>query len=211
MEYWDKRFSDEGKIWGDIPSKSAYYAIKLFKKNEIRTILIPGSGYGRNSKLFSNAQFEVTGIEISRIALELAKHFDTKTRFYEGSVLNMPFSDDIYDAIYCFNVLHLFTRQDRFNFLKKCFNQLKVGGYIFFTVFSEKENSFGKGRQVEHNTFESKPERPTHYFTQNDLKEHFTDYITIENGIIKDRENHGNLGKHTHILRYIFGKKDYKK
>jgi SAM-dependent methyltransferase len=100
MEYWDKRFSDEGKIWGEKPSKSAYYAIKLFEKFDIKTILIPGSGYGRNSKLFSNANFEVTGIEISKIALGLARNFDTKTQFYEGSVLNMPFSNDIYDAIY---------------------------------------------------------------------------------------------------------------
>ena len=211
MEYWDKRFSDEGKIWGNKASKSAHYALKLFKKYDIKTILIPGSGYGRNSKLFSNANFKVTGIEISKIALELAKTFDTKTLFYEGSILNMPFSNDIYDAIYCFNVLHLFTKQDRFIFLRKCFKLLNVGGYIFFTVFSEKEHSFGKGKQLEDNTFESKPGRPTHYFTQNDLMEHFTDYIMIENGIIKEEENHGNLGRHTHILRYIFAKKDYKK
>jgi len=211
MEYWDKRFSDEGKIWGEKPSKSAYYAIKFFKKYDIKTILIPGSGYGRNSKLFSNANFEVTGIEISRIALELARNFDTKTQFFEGSVLNMPFSNDIYDAIYCFNVLHLFTKQDRFKFLKKCFNQLKVGGYVYFTAFSEKENSFGKGEQVEDNTYESKPGRLAHYFTRNDLKEHFNEYITIEDGIFKEEENHGSIGKHIHNLRYIFAKKDYKK
>ena len=207
MEYWDKRFLDEGKIWGNKPSKSAYHAVKLFKKHNIKTILIPGSGYGRNSKLFSNSEFEVTGIEISKIAIEIARNFDAITRVFEGSILNMPFSNEIYDAIYCFNVLHLLLSEDRFNFLRKCFNQLKTDGYVFFTVFSENEQSFGKGRQVELNTFESKPRRPTHYFTRNDLKEHFTDYITIEDGIIKEKENHGILGKHTHILRYIFAKK----
>jgi SAM-dependent methyltransferase len=211
MEYWDKRFLDEGKIWGDKPSKSAFYAIQLFKKYDIMKILIPGSGYGRNSKLFSNAKFEVTGIEISKIGVELARNFDKNTRFFEGSILNMPFSNEIYDAIYCFNVLHLFLKEDRFILLRKCFNQLKTGGYIFFTVFSEKEKSFGKGKQIEHNTFESKPGRPTHYFSQNDLKKHFADYNTIDDGIIKEEENHGNLGKHTHILRYIFARKENKK
>jgi SAM-dependent methyltransferase len=207
MEYWDKRFLDEGKIWGNKPSKSAYLAVKLFKKYNIKTILIPGSGYGRNSKLFSNSEFEVTGIEISKIAIEIGRNFDANTRVFEGSILNMPFSNEIYDAIYCFNVLHLLLSEDRFNFLRKCFNQLKTDGYVFFTVFSENEQSFGKGREVEFNTFESKLRRPTHYFTRNDLKEHFTDYITIEDGIIKEEENHGNLGKHTHIIRYIFAKK----
>jgi SAM-dependent methyltransferase len=211
MEYWDKRFLDGGKIWGDKPSKSAYHAIKLFKEHNVKKILIPGSGYGRNSKLFSTSEFEVTGIEISKIAIELARNFDKNTRFFKGSVFSIPFSNNNYDAIYCFNVLHLFLKEDRFNFLRNCFNQLKAGGYIYFTVFSEKEQSFGKGRQIEHNTFESKPGRPTHYFTQNDLKKQFADYITIEDGIIKEKENHGVLGKHTHILRYIFAKKEYKK
>ncbi len=207
MEYWEKRFLDEGKIWGVKPSKSAYLAIKLFKKYNVKKILVPGAGYGRNTKLLSDSEFEVTGIEISKTAIDLAKSFDSNSRFFEGSILNMPFSNEVYDAIYCFNVLHLFLREDRFNFIIKCFDQLKFGGYVFFTVFSEKELSFGKGKKLEHNTFESKPGRPTHYFTQNDLYEHFADYIIIKNGIIKEEENHGNLGKHCHILRYIFAKK----
>ena len=33
------------------------------------------------------------------------------------------------------------------------------------------------------------------------------EYFVIETGIIEDEEDHGELGPHTHILRYIFAQK----
>ena len=53
-DYWNQRFSNEGKIWGQKPSNTAKYALKLFKKYDIKKVFIPGAGYGRNSKFFSN-------------------------------------------------------------------------------------------------------------------------------------------------------------
>ena len=61
--------------------------------------------------------------------------------------------------------------------------------------------------KIEENTFESKLGRPTHYFSQKDLLEHFKNYFIIETGIIEDQENHSETGPHTHILRYIFAQK----
>lgn len=207
MEYWDKRFLSEGKIWGDFPSKSANFALNIFKKYNISSILVPGAGYGRNTKLFSNNGFKVVGIEISKVAYDIALHFDSKTKFINGSILDFPFLDEMYDAIYCFNLLHLFDKANRIQFIKKCNNILRIPGYLFFTVFSERENTFKKGREIEPNTYESKPGRPIHYFTDNDLKEHFNEFRIIRTGTLKEKENHGKLGSHTHLLRYIFGEK----
>lgn len=80
------------------------------------------------------------------------------------------------------------------------------GGLLYFTVFSEKESSFGEGQEVEKNTYESRPGRPAHYFTEEDLNNHFTGLQVIEAGLMEEPEDHG--GKpHTHSLRYIFVKK----
>jgi SAM-dependent methyltransferase len=207
MNYWEKRFLDGGKIWGEKPSNTANHALELFKRREINKILVPGSGYGRNTKLFTTANIKVDGIEISETAINIAKRYNPKTRFIHGSVLDMPFDDEKYDGIYCFNVLHLFLKENRINFLKKCNDQLRGEGFAFFVVFSDKERSFGKGKQIEENTFESKPGRPVHYFTEADLREHFKEFSVIETGVSEDKENHGELGPHTHILRYIFAKK----
>jgi len=66
---------------------------------------------------------------------------------------------------------------------------------------------FGKGREVENNTFESKPGRQVHYFGKEDLRDHFQDFSIVKNRIIEDPENHGEQGPHSHILRYIFARK----
>ncbi|MFW9873401.1 MAG: class I SAM-dependent methyltransferase [Candidatus Thorarchaeota archaeon] len=205
--YWNTRFLKEGKIWGEFPSKSALCALELFKKYKIQKILIPGSGYGRHTKFFSKNNYKVIGIEISDIAIEMAKKFDSRTEFFNCSVLDMEFIDEYFDAIYCFNTLHLFLRDERLLFLRKCFDQLIKNGLNFLTVFSERESSFGQGKELEMNTFESNPGGPTHYFTEKDLIEQFKNYNILETGILKEQENHGEKGSHIHLLRYIFAQK----
>ncbi|MHA2283600.1 MAG: class I SAM-dependent methyltransferase [Promethearchaeota archaeon] len=205
--YWDSRFSKEGKIWGESPSKSAFYALKLFKKYKLQNILIPGSGYGRHTKLFSDNRYKTVGIEISEKAVEIAKIFDPQTTSINGSVMEMDSVNKNFDAIYCYNVLHLFLKDDRHIFLEKCYNKLNKNGLVFFTVFSEEETSFGKGKELEKHTFESKPGRPTHYFSEDDLINHFKDFNILETDMIKEPEDHGENGLHTHLLRYIFGQK----
>src|SRR4030042_2780015 len=98
-EYWDKRYRAEGRIWGDLPSRTAEYALELFRKYKAKKILIPGSGYGRNSRLFSTSGFEVTGIEISPLACKMARKFDSLSRFILASVLALSFLTEKYDAI----------------------------------------------------------------------------------------------------------------
>jgi len=208
MEYWEKRFLDGGIIWGDKPSETAISALNLFKKHEVTKILVPGAGYGRNTKFFTDANLEVVGIEISESAINLAKSFNPKTQFIQGSVLEMPYNNEKYDGIYCCYVLHLFLKDNRISFLKNCYKKLKTKGFAFFVVFSDTDRSFGKGKRIEENTYESKPWRPVHYFTETDLKEHFKEYSVIETGLIEEAEDHGELGPHTHFLRYIFAQKD---
>jgi SAM-dependent methyltransferase len=205
--FWEERFSEEGKIWGNSPSRTAGYAIELFKKTGVHAVLIPGSGYGRNAEAFARAGFEVTGIEISETAVSLARVGSSDVRYYSGSVLDMPFDNGVYDGIYSFNVLHLFRKSDRVKFLQQCREQLKEGGLIFFVVFSDKESSYGTGRRVEENTFESKPGREVHYYSEEDLVSEFKGLEIIETGMMEDPEEHGTEGKHIHLLRYICARK----
>ncbi len=204
--YWNQRFQNEGYVWGTAPSPTAEHATAIFRKNRVRKILIPGSGYGRNTRIFSEAGFEVTGIEISDTACEMARDYDPQSRIYNGSVLDMPSALDQYDAIYCYNVLHLFREKERKLCLQQCTDRVKGNGLLYFTVFSDREPSFGRGQEVEKNTFESRPGRPVHYFSETELLDYFKGFEIIESGITEDPENHGE-GPHTHILLYILARK----
>jgi len=202
--FWEERFREEGRIWGDTPSRTAVYAIDLFKKAGVREVLVPGSGYGRNAEAFAREGFLVTGIEISKTAVTLARQHTPGIRYHHGSVQDMPFDDSMYDGIYCFNVLHLLRKDERAVFLQRCREQLKDGGVLFFVVFSDKEPSYGTGRMVEENTFESKPGREVHYYSKEDLMAEFRGLEIREIGIMEDPEDHGTEGKHTHLLRYVY-------
>jgi len=204
--YWNKRFEKEDCVWGKEASETAYYALDLFNEREIKDILVPGAGYGRNARLFFRNDYNVVGIEISDIAFDIAKEFAPETKFHHGNVLDIPYDDKVYDAIYCYSVLHLFRKKERELFLNKCFNKLREGGFIFFAAASDKEDSFGKGREVEPNTFESRPGRPVHYYSEEDMKNEFKRFKLIETGVMEDEEDHGE-GPHVHISRYIFARK----
>jgi SAM-dependent methyltransferase len=201
--FLEERFCTESRIWGDAPSRSVPLAINLFKKAGVHQVLIPGSGYGRNADAFARAGFEVTGIEISPTALSLAPRDSLNVRYHCGSVFDMPFENSMYDGIYCFNVLHLFLKHDRILFLQRCREQLNDHGIMFFVVFSDREPSFGKGRTVEENTFESRPGRDVHYYSKEDLVSEFPGMEILSTGMIEDPEDHGKEGRHTHLLRYI--------
>jgi hypothetical protein len=111
-----------------------------------------------------------------------------------------------FDAIYCFNVLHLLRAAERRAFLAAAASNVVEHGWLFFTVFSEREASVGQGREVEPCTFESKPGRPVHYFTDEDLRAHFAPFHIHETGLTEDCEDHGG-GPHAHLLRYIVARR----
>jgi SAM-dependent methyltransferase len=193
--FWEERFNEEGRIWGDTPSRTVEYAIRLFKEAGVHKVLVPGSGYGRNAVMFAQAGFRVTGIEISATAVTLARQNPQGVRYHQGSVLDMPFDDSMYEGIYCFNVLHLFRKNERNLFLARCREQLKEGVVIFFFVFSDMEPTYGTGRLVEENTFESKPGREVHYYSEEDLVSEFRDFEVLETGMMEDPEEHGGEGR----------------
>lgn len=202
QEYWDSRYHTDGLIWGKSPSRTALHAFEVFRSRGANSVLVPGSGYGRNTLVFSNGGMDVIGIEISPIACELAIRYDPKTRVYQGSVTSTILPDTPFDALYCFNVLHLMRATDRASFINWVKSQVVTEGVFYFTVFSEQETTFGKGEESEPNTFESKPGRPVHYFTDEDLRKHFRDFQIIETGLVDDPEDHDGA-PHIHRLRYM--------
>jgi len=73
QEFWEATFSDKQEMWGFAPAKSALVMRDFFIKKGVKNVLIPGIGYGRNAQIFVDAGMRVTGIEISKTAIEMAK------------------------------------------------------------------------------------------------------------------------------------------
>lgn len=205
--YWEKRYQQEGKIWGEVPSLSVVCAEKIFSENSVSSIHIPGCGYGRNAGFFLKAGYSVSGTEISEIACKIASIDYPELEIRNSSILEKGTSRCPADAIFAYNILHLFNKSERFRLIKLWSEMLTKNGIVFCTVFSENESSFGKGKETEKNTYESKPGRPVHYFSETDLEYHFINFKMIKSGLFPEPEDHGGE-KHIHNLRYIAAKKE---
>lgn len=202
-DYWNAQFAKYNHVWGETPSKSAEIALALFRKHEINKILVPGSGYGRNSKLFSTSGFDVTGVEISEEACTLAREYDPATKLYNGSFLDDDFVQGPYQGIYCFNVLQLFLKPDRTRFVRKSAQLLSPEGLMFFTGISDQDASFGQGEEVEPDTYAVKPDKTLHFFTPDDLKNHFEGFEILQVGELEDEVSHRLYGLKRYRIRYI--------
>lgn len=154
-EFWETAFGEKQEMWGFEPSKSALLTKDFFVRKSIKNILIPGIGYGRNAQTFIENGIAVTGIEISKTAIEMAeKHYGTTMLIHHGSVTDMPFDKNLYDGIFCYALIHLQDSSEREKLIHDCYNQLSENGYMIFTVISKEAPTYGKGKFISKDRYE---------------------------------------------------------
>lgn len=178
--FWESKFKSEKTSWGFEPSDSALGACDFFKEKGIKKILIPGVGYGRNATPFCKEGFDVTGIEISQTAINLANENGFDFPIHPGSVANMPFDKSIYEGIFCYSMIHLLNKHERKKFLTDCFNQLADGGYMIFTVVSKKSEMYGNGRFLSKDRYQLTRGLKVFFYDDNSLKNEFEDFGLVE-------------------------------
>ncbi|MFC0877450.1 class I SAM-dependent methyltransferase [Saccharicrinis sp. FJH2] len=180
-DFWESMFKKEKTTWGFEPSDSAIISKDFFLEKNAKEILIPGIGYGRNARIFCENGINITGIEISKTAIDLAKSTNKfNIKIHEGSVTDMPFDTSIYDGIFCYALIHLLNQNERRKFLKDCFLQLKPNGYMIFTVVSKKASMYGKGKQLSKDRFEVMKGVGVFFYDSTSVKREFGKYGLVE-------------------------------
>jgi SAM-dependent methyltransferase len=179
-EYWETKFRTEGTMWDFYPSESAHRAIQIFKSNNLTEILIPGFGYGRNARIFIENGFIVTGIEISRSAIELAQVKGINCLIHYGSVTSMPFDNKRFDGVFCYALIHLLNKNERQAFLRACFNQLKNNGIMIFVVASIETSMFGMGKFLSKNRFKISNGLNVYFYDNLSIFKEFSQYGLVD-------------------------------
>lgn len=183
-EFWESNFQDKKTIWGLQPADATLEAKALFQKNDLNKILIPGFGYGRNAKTFIDNGFDVTGIEISKTAIGLAKDYlKGDYELYHGSVADMPFDQKKYNGIYCYALIHLLNKNEREKLIQNCYNQLQDRGLMIFIALSTEDARFGKGEKISRNTYLTKHGIELFFYDSDTLEKEFGAY-----GLIRTEE-----------------------
>ena len=154
-EFWESAFKSNERMWGENPSDNARTVLGIMQKHNIKSILIPGFGYGRNAKVFYDKGFEVTGIEISKTAIERArKYFGSDVRIHHGSVTDMPIDD--------------------------CYTQLEHKGIVVFVALSINDKRFGIGEKLEKNTYRSPHGLNLYFYDEAAILEEFGNYNIVK-------------------------------
>lgn len=190
-EFWESSFMKNQMMWGFEPSDSAILTKDFFLEKQVKDILIPGIGYGRNAKVFIDNGIDVTGIEISKTAIELARENGLNINIFHGSVTGMPFDNKLYDGIFCYALIHLLNKRERDKFIKDCYDQLKPNGYMIFTTISKEAPMFGKGKQLGKDYFEIMEGIKMFFYDSASIKQEFGKYGLIESSEIV--EPHKNM------------------
>ena len=187
-EFWEKAFVDKEEMWGMKPAKSALLTQDFFEEKGVKNILIPGIGYGRNAKPFIEHGMSVTGIEISKSAVELArKHYGDQLTIYLGSVTQMPFDNVKYNGIFCYALIHLLKYKERRRLIENCYRQLANSGYMVFTVITKKAPNYGQGQHISKDRFEFHKGAKIFYYDKESVKLEFENFGLLE--IIDVNEN----------------------
>ncbi|WP_122894006.1 glycosyltransferase [Arcobacter peruensis] len=115
-----------------------YYSILPNIKGKKILDAASGSGYG--SYLLSEFASEVTGIDISKEAIEFSReNYINKNLIYEvSSIERLPFDDNSFDVIVSFETIEHVNEKVQSMFLKECKRVLKEDGFLIISTPDKK-------------------------------------------------------------------------
>jgi SAM-dependent methyltransferase len=180
IEFWETFFKNEGASWGIEPANSALQTADIFRNEGFSNVLIPGIGYGRNAKPFLELGIKVTGIEISSTAIAILNELYPTVNAYLGSVLNLPFDNEIYDGIYCYALIHLFNHHERRKIISQCFQQLNKNGLMIFCAISDNSDLMKSGKKVGENRYLLPNGLKVFFYNDSFIEKEFSKYGLID-------------------------------
>jgi SAM-dependent methyltransferase len=180
IEFWESHFKNGGTTWGFEAADSAIEASAIFKNNGFSTVLIPGIGYGRNVKPFIDKGMSVSGIEISETAVNLLSKSFPRVKAFHRSVLDMPFSNEKYDGIYCYALIHLFNLNERKKIITQCFRLLNETGMMIFCAISDESDLIETGKKIGNNRYLMPNGLKVFFYNNTFIEKEFGKYGLVE-------------------------------
>jgi ubiquinone/menaquinone biosynthesis C-methylase UbiE len=189
MLSWDRIYCQQGKVQINVLPK-AIKAAGLFNKKGYKSILDLACGTGRHSVYFAEEGFKVYAGDISENGLAIARQnvllANVNVTFDRYDMKAVPFHDDYFDAVFCVWSIGLGTIDEIRQRVEEIFRVLKYGGTVITDFISIADETWGKGSQIENDTFQGAmpglPDLIEHYSTKEELANLFSRFqqVTIQ-------------------------------
>ena len=145
---WEDNYAEGTPHWAiDMnPSLFAQEFVEELKENKLSKLLEVGCGNGRDSIFFSRAGMNVTAIDVSPSAVELAqgnadKENITNIRFMVANVEELPFADNEFESLFTLSVIHSTNLQKT---IPQIARVVRKGGLVFIYLYADTEYVSGK-------------------------------------------------------------------
>ncbi|MDJ0633076.1 MAG: class I SAM-dependent methyltransferase [Xenococcaceae cyanobacterium MO_188.B29] len=97
-------------------------------------------GAGQTTRFLVQKSSNVTGLDISPVALSRAKKNVPQAKYVEGLAQNMPLADNQFDLVHTSSALHEMTPQELEQIFKEVYRVLKPGGIFALVDFHQPNN-----------------------------------------------------------------------
>ncbi len=182
---WDRRFEQEGDLdWGGLWTDPF---IELFRENGCHSILDLGCGTGNDVLRLAEEGFQVTGLDFSEHALNLAepKRIQDATFIRADMVDGLPFVDKRFDAAMANVALHMFDRGTTDTVIQEVRRILRPEGVFIFHVNSIDDRRLREKRrkpeeELDKNLIREEDGQTVHFFTQTELKLLFAGWSQLQ-------------------------------
>jgi SAM-dependent methyltransferase len=157
---WDKVYSNDSAFFGEAPSHFAQKCYRDFKKYHVKKILELGCGQGRDTIFFASNGLDVHAIDSSRVAIEniyekiKQKNISLDLMHFEAKQ-TLPFDSSHFDAVYSHMFYNMRFTDVELSFLfKESSRVLKNNGLLYFSVRSDNDVLYNKGKKIDNNIYE---------------------------------------------------------
>jgi ubiquinone/menaquinone biosynthesis C-methylase UbiE len=165
---WEKEYKSRGRLWGgglpslpDLPPGSR--------------VLELGCGNGKTLSAALRYSWSIVALDISDEAIRLGRTAaPERADFLVADAGLLPFRDLVFDAVFAFHVVGHVLYADRETMAAEATRVLRFGGKLFFRDFGVEDMRARIGEEVEPGTFMRGQGVTTHYFTEYEAEDLFS-------------------------------------
>jgi len=184
---WENLYKEKGEIYTDITPPVEEH-VKIFKKRKYAKILDLGCGTGRHSIFLAQKGFRVYASDISKTGVAItkkkAKSLNLNMKFKVFDMKKIPYPANYFDAVICIFTLGHGLLKDNKKTIDEIYRILKQRGMLVTEFMSVKDKTYGKGKEVEKNTFLGSMEEDKHilhhYFSKDEIKMLLSNFTNIK-------------------------------
>lgn len=173
---------DEESAEEDVPNL-IQLTVKVLTQHGAYSIVHPACGDGNLSAKLAEAGFDVTGFDFAAIssrARRIARNMQRRLVHFLADDPGLP-SRNIgsFDGLVAPHVLSQMLSSQRQRFLRNLIRLLRQGGVGVFTAVSAQDDRYGRGQEIEPDTFEIAPGQVVHFFTDEGLLRELDEFFAV--------------------------------